>query len=114
MNVEEMNFSRRVALQTVGTGFGYLAFSGLSAMATLLSNPLSSKSPHSACKRESLLHAWWSITCRHLDHKPALARDNGKTLKHGKRPSPITMEISKTRPKRTSHIRALSATLQTC
>ena len=90
MNVEEMNFSRRVALQTVGTGFGYLAFSGLSAMASpSYRNPLSSKSPHFKPRAKRVIFACMRGGPSHVDtfdHKPALARDNGKTLKQfGKR-----------------------------
>ena len=46
MNIEELNFSRRHALQAMSTGFGYLAFSGLSTMASrAYRNPLDPKSP---------------------------------------------------------------------
>jgi hypothetical protein len=90
MNVEEMNFSRRVALQTIGTGFGYLAFSGLSAMASpSYRNPLSSKSPHFKPRAKRVIFACMRGGPSHVDtfdHKPALAKDNGKTLKQfGKR-----------------------------
>ena len=90
MNVEEMNFSRRVALQTVGTGFGYLAFSGLSAMASpSYRNPLSSKSPHFKPRAKRVIFACMRGGPSHVDtfdHKPALAKDNGKSLKQfGKR-----------------------------
>jgi hypothetical protein len=85
MNIEELNFSRRQALQTMGTGFGYLAFSGLSTMAAqAYRNPLDPKGPHFAPRAKRVIFACMRGGPSHVDtfdYKPALARDNGKTMK---------------------------------
>jgi hypothetical protein len=85
MKIEELNFSRRQALQTMGTGFGYLAFSGLSTMAAqAYRNPLDPKSPHFAPRAKRVIFACMRGGPSHVDtfdYKPALARDNGKTMK---------------------------------
>ena len=85
MKIEEMNFSRRHALQAMSTGFGYLAFSGLSTMAAQsYRNPLGPKSPHFAPRAKRVIFACMRGGPSHVDtfdYKPALAKDDGKKLK---------------------------------
>ena len=85
MKIEEMNFSRRHALQAMSTGFGYLAFSGLSTMAAQsYRNPLGPKSPHFTPRAKRVIFACMRGGPSHVDtfdYKPALAKDDGKKLK---------------------------------
>ena len=90
MNIEDINFPRRLALQTMGTGFGYLAFSGLSSMASpSYKNPLDTKQPHFKPRAKRVIFACMRGGPSHVDtfdYKPALAKDDGKNLKEfGKR-----------------------------
>lgn len=90
MNIEDINFPRRLALQTMGTGFGYLAFSGLSSMASQsYKNPLDTKQPHFKPRAKRVIFACMRGGPSHVDtfdYKPALAKDDGKNLKEfGKR-----------------------------
>ena len=81
MKIEEMNFSRRHALQAMSTGFGYLAFSGLSAMAAQsYRNPLDPKSPHFAPRAKRVIFACMRGGPSHVDtfdYKPELERRAG-------------------------------------
>ena len=90
MNIEDINFPRRLALQTMGTGFGYLAFSGLSSMASpSYKNPLDTKKLHLKPRAKRVIFACMRGGPSHVDtfdYKPALAKDDGKNLKEfGKR-----------------------------
>ena len=90
MNIEDVNFPRRLALQAMGTGFGYLAFSGLSSMASpSYKNPLDTKKLHLKPRAKRVIFACMRGGPSHVDtfdYKPALAKDDGKNLKEfGKR-----------------------------
>ncbi len=77
--------SRRLALQTLSTGFGYLAFSALSTIAAARdSNPLAPKAPHFAARAKRVIFLCMQGGPSHVDtfdHKPALSRDSGKSAK---------------------------------
>ena len=84
------SFSRRRLLQTLSSGFGYLAFSSLagqmlsepaSANEASLS-PLAPKEPHFAAKAKRVIFLCMRGGPSHLDtfdYKPQLAKDDGKT-----------------------------------
>ncbi len=82
-------FSRRQLLQTVSSGFGYLAFSGLAATASAAerrfeeksTNPLASRKPHFEAKAKRVIFLCMRGGPSHVDtfdYKPQLAADNGK------------------------------------
>ena len=78
-----MLFTRRDALKTVSSGFGYLAFSSLAATASAKeANPLAPKVAHFPAKAKRVIFLCMRGGPSHVDtfdYKPALARDNGKT-----------------------------------
>src|SRR6185295_1109990 len=76
--------TRRSALRTLASGFGYLAFADLAqrtAFAGNASNPLAVKSPHFPAKARRVIFLCMNGAPSHvdlLDPKPQLAADNGK------------------------------------
>ncbi|MDF1810579.1 MAG: DUF1501 domain-containing protein [Verrucomicrobiales bacterium] len=74
--------SRRLALQTMSSGFGYLAFSALSTMAAQQSkNPLTPKEPHFPAKAKRVIFLCMQGGPSHVDtfdYKPILNKDSGK------------------------------------
>jgi hypothetical protein len=90
--------SRRAALKTAASGFGYLAFAGLStwaaeknlAPATMPSaaNPLAPKPPHFAARAKRVIFLCMEGGPSHVDtfdYKPKLNEDNGKFFGGGLR-----------------------------
>lgn len=70
---------RRVALQTAGAGFGYLAFAGLS---TLQAQESEAKT-HFPAKAKRVIFLCMEGAPSHVDtfdHKPLLTRDHGKSM----------------------------------
>ena len=86
-----MYFSRRQILQNVSAGFGYLAFAGMSSMAsaseeTAASNPLAPKAPHFAARAKRVIFLCMQGGPSHVDtfdYKPQLVKDHGKRGKYG-------------------------------
>ena len=79
--------TRRQALQSASSGFGYLAFSALSTLnANAAENPLAPKNPHFVPKAKRVIFLAMQGGPSHLDtfdHKPLLTRDNGKASSRG-------------------------------
>ena len=76
------NYSRREALQTISTGFGYLAFSGLAAEQALAASTTAPRGPHFPARAKRVIFACMRGGPSHVDtfdHKPNLLRDDGKT-----------------------------------
>ena len=76
------NYSRREALQTISTGFGYLAFSGLAAEQALAVSTTAPRGPHFPARAKRVIFACMRGGPSHVDtfdHKPNLLRDHGKT-----------------------------------
>jgi hypothetical protein len=74
------HLSRRDMLRTSASGFGYLAFAGLSAQAA-------TKQPHFAAKAKRVILLYMQGGVSHLDtfdYKPKLQADNGKDFATGK------------------------------
>lgn len=87
MKLENPAFSRRAALQTMSSGFGYLAFSALSTMAAeKAGNPLAPRAPHFTPRAKRVIFLAMQGGPSHVDtfdHKPQLTRDNGKPSSRG-------------------------------
>ena len=84
----ELNFGRRAALKAMSSGFGYLAFAGLSSMAAEQAKrgPLAVKQPHFAPRAKRVIFMSMQGAPSHLDtfdYKPQLAADQGKAGKYG-------------------------------
>jgi len=87
------NVSRRLALQTVSAGFGYLAFAGLStrlaaaeAVRTGSTNPLQPREPHFVPRAKRVIFLCMQGGPSHVDtfdYKPQLLRDHGKRGMYG-------------------------------
>ena len=72
--------SRRKALQTISTGFGYLAFSGIAAKQAL-ARSATPRGPHFPARAKRVIFACMRGGPSHVDtfdHKPNLLRDDGK------------------------------------
>ncbi len=72
--------SRREALQTISTGFGYLAFSGIAAKQALAASA-TPHGPHFPARAKRVIFACMRGGPSHVDtfdHKPNLLRDDGK------------------------------------
>ena len=80
-----MNTSRRLALQTLSTGFGYLAFKAMSTMAAADErNPLSPRAPHFTPRAKRVIFFCMGGGPSHVDtfdYKPRLNADSGKDAK---------------------------------
>ena len=85
------SFGRRDALRTLSCGFGMLAFAAMAHRASgspiLLPGdepgPLSPKKPHAAARAKTVIFLCMSGGPSHVDtfdHKPQLAKDDGKAL----------------------------------
>ncbi len=77
------NFSRRDLLKSVSSGFGYLAFAGLSSMAAAGSegSPLSRKAPHFPARARHVIFLCMNGAPSHVDtfdYKPKLSAESGK------------------------------------
>lgn len=79
--------TRRQSLQTLSSGFGYLAFSALSTMAAeKAANPLSPRQPHFTPRAKRVIFLAMQGGPSHVDtfdHKPLLTRDAGKAAPRG-------------------------------
>jgi len=76
-------FSRRDLLKSVSSGFGYLAFAGLSSMAAAGSegSPLRRKAPHFPARARHVIFLCMNGAPSHVDtfdFKPKLSADSGK------------------------------------
>jgi len=86
---QDLPFSRRLALKTASTGFGYLAFAGLSSMAADQANPLAPRKPHFVPRAKSVIFLCMEGAPSHVDtfdYKPQLAKDDGKTMAKARTP----------------------------
>jgi hypothetical protein len=76
--------SRRELLKTVSSGFGYMAFAGLSSMAAPAdskASPLAPKAPHFPARARHVIFLCMNGAPSHVDtfdYKPKLGADNGK------------------------------------
>lgn len=79
--------TRRQTLQTLSSGFGYLAFSALSTMAAeKAANPLAPRQPHFTPRAKRVIFLAMQGGPSHVDtfdHKPLLTRDNGRPSPRG-------------------------------
>ncbi|MBL9160359.1 MAG: DUF1501 domain-containing protein [Verrucomicrobiales bacterium] len=79
--------TRRQSLQTLSSGFGYLAFSALSTMAAeKAANPLAPRQPHFTPRAKRVIFLSMQGGPSHVDtfdHKPLLTRDAGKPAPRG-------------------------------
>ncbi len=78
-------FNRRRALQSVGCGFGYMAWSGLAAKqaAAAAYNPLSSKPTHFPPRAKRVIFLFMQGGVSHVDsfdYKPELEKRDGESL----------------------------------
>ncbi|MFK7768573.1 MAG: DUF1501 domain-containing protein [Mariniblastus sp.] len=89
-----LNFSptRRQALKSISSGFGYLAFSGLSTMAMAqeqekeTANPLAAKAPHFEPSAKRVIFLCMQGAPSHVDtfdYKPGLIKAHGKSGDRG-------------------------------
>ena len=82
-----IGMTRRQSLQTLSSGFGYLAFSALSTMAAeKAANPLAPRQPHFTPRAKRVIFLAMQGGPSHVDtfdHKPLLTRDNGKPSSRG-------------------------------
>jgi len=80
-----LSFTRREALQRMGTGMGVLGFAGIladeGALASSSNNPLAPKQPHFAPRAKSIIHLFMNggpSQVDTFDPKPALEKYNGQ------------------------------------
>src|SRR4051812_20698572 len=78
-------FSRRNFLKTASCGFGYMAFAGMSTQqaAAEYQNPLAPKAPHFTPRAKRIIFLCMRGGPTHVDtfdYKPALYRDDGKSV----------------------------------
>jgi Protein of unknown function (DUF1501) len=79
--------SRRKFLKTASSGFGYLAFAGLSTWASEKNNPLAPKAPHFPARAKRVIFLCMEGAPSHVDtfdYKPKLTADDGKTFGKGR------------------------------
>lgn len=79
-------FSRREALKSISSGFGYLAFSALATQQARAENPLSIKQPHFEPKAKRIIFLSMRGAPSHIDtfdYKPQLIKDTGKVGRYG-------------------------------
>lgn len=83
------NLSRRDMLKATSAGFGFMAFSGLSALeAAEKTSVLTVKEPHFPAKAKRVIFLCMRGGPSHLDtfdYKPALVKDSGKASKYGEK-----------------------------
>ena len=95
---EPQLFSRRQVLRNTSSGFGYLAFAGLSTMAATREgraseeagskNPLAPREPHFPAKAKRVIFLCMTGAPSHVDtfdYKPQLDADHGKSGRYGGR-----------------------------
>lgn len=86
-----IQFSRRDALKSAASGFGYLAFAGLSAWAAeKAAGPLAPKAPHFPARAKRVIFLCMEGGPAHVDtfdYKPKLTADDGKEIGKGRVPS---------------------------
>lgn len=83
MNQQTPVISRRALLKTTASGFGYLAFAGLSTWAGEKNNPLAAKMAHFPATAKHVIFLCMEGAPSHVDtfdYKPKLAKDDGKTM----------------------------------
>jgi hypothetical protein len=84
MQDQKLPFSRREILQASSAGFGYMAFSALSTEAGQgFNNPLNPRKPPMVAKAKRVIFACMRGGPSHVDtfdYKPALAKNDGKTV----------------------------------
>jgi hypothetical protein len=83
MNDANSVLSRRMLLKAAASGFGYLAFAGLSTWAAEKSGPLAAKPPHFPARAKRIIFLCMEGAPSHVDtfdYKPRLALDDGKPL----------------------------------
>ena len=89
MNESKLSgYSRRNALKTISTGFGYLAFAGIAAEQAIAASSTDPHSPHFPAKAKRVIFACMRGGPSHVDtfdHKPHLLRDDGKSTSFGNR-----------------------------
>jgi hypothetical protein len=76
-------FSRRTMLKTTASGFGYLAFAGLSTWAAEKDNPLAPKKTHFPARAKRVIFLCMEGAPSHVDtfdYKPTLAERNGQSM----------------------------------
>ena len=72
--------SRRLALQTISTGFGSLAFTAMASCQSLAENPLASKPTHFPARAKRVILLFMNGAPSHVDtfdYKPKLVSANG-------------------------------------
>jgi hypothetical protein len=83
MNQSLLSYSRRAALKSVGAGFGYLAFAGLSTLAAQKDNPLAPKPTHFPARAKRVIFLCMEGAPSHVDtfdYKPKLLELDGRTM----------------------------------
>jgi hypothetical protein len=83
------HISRRAFLQSAASGFGYIAFAGLSTWAAEKNNPLAPRQPHFSPRAKRVIFLCMEGAPSHVDtfdYKPQLATDDGKTLPKARAP----------------------------
>ena len=84
----DLRLSRRTLLKSASSGFGYLAFAGLSTWAADRSaGPLAPKAPHFRPRAKRVIFLCMEGGPSHVDtfdHKPKLTADNGKPIGMGR------------------------------
>ncbi len=84
-----LGMSRRAALKSLSSGFGYLAFAGLSTMAAeKAQSPLAPKAPHFQPRAKRVIFLCMRGGPSHLDtfdYKPELKKHSGEPGKYGAR-----------------------------
>ena len=82
------HLSRRTMLKTTASGFGYLAFAGLSTWAAeKAANPLAPKKPHFPARAKHVIFLCMKGGPSHVDtfdYKPQLTADDGKPFTQGR------------------------------
>src|SRR5215831_14395926 len=79
-----LRLSRRDLLKSVSSGFGYLAFAGLSSLAATAGtkrSPLTPKTPHFRARAKHVIFLCMNGAPSHVDtfdYKPKLTDENGK------------------------------------
>ncbi len=87
---EESIISRRSALKSISSGFGYLAFAAMAheqARADSAKNPLAPKAPHFPASAKRVIFLSMRGAPSHVDtfdHKPQLTKDSGKDGKYSR------------------------------
>lgn len=74
-----MNLSRRTALKSLASGFGYLAFASLAQKAAASDSPLAAKATHFPATAKRVIFLCMKGGPSHVDlfdHKPALSKSN--------------------------------------